>query len=140
MSALSAPIYLKSFTEALLRRPSRFVVTPKGADASADRLLTFRIHLLWAGFLATSLAVSVVLDHTHAAMRTWAVLGMAIALSPVAVWCAGLAKERRERPLPRQTGPVDGVAPALVAGAVGSTIPRSSMSRTPVTGSPTGGD
>ncbi|MCZ9342485.1 glycosyl transferase, partial [Streptomyces sp. TRM76130] len=28
MSALSAPIYLKSFGEALLRRPSRFVVTP----------------------------------------------------------------------------------------------------------------
>jgi hypothetical protein len=143
MSALSAPIYLKSFTEALLRRPSRFVVTPKGADAGADRLLTFRIHLLWAGFLATSLAVSVVLDHTHAAMRTWAALGMTIALSPVAVWCAGLVKERRERPLPRRTGLVDGAGPALAAGAVGavaSTIARSSMSRTPVTGSPTGGD
>ncbi len=32
MSALSAPVYLKSFGAALLRRPSRFVVTPKGGE------------------------------------------------------------------------------------------------------------
>ena len=47
--------------------------------------------------LATSLAASFVLDHTHAAMRTWAVLAMVIALAPVAVWCFTLLKERRER-------------------------------------------
>jgi hypothetical protein len=97
MSALSAPIYLKSLGEALVRKPSRFVVTPKGGDSSPDRLWTFRIHLCWAVLLAASLAASVVLGHTHAAMRTWAVLAMAIALAPVAVWVSALLKERRER-------------------------------------------
>ncbi|MEU9334489.1 cellulose synthase catalytic subunit [Streptomyces sp. NPDC048290] len=97
MSALSAPIYLKSFTEALTRRPSRFVVTPKGDGASPDRLMTFRVHLGWAAVLVTSLAASVVLGHTHAAMRTWAVLATAVSLAPVAVWAVTRWRERRER-------------------------------------------
>ncbi|WP_329334596.1 cellulose synthase catalytic subunit [Streptomyces sp. NBC_00663] len=114
MSALSAPIYLKSFGAALLRRPSRFVVTPKGGDASPDRLLTFRIHLFWAVLLGTSLAASVVLDHTHVAMRTWAVLAMVISLAPVGVWAATLLKERRERQsLHASARVVDGSEPAL---------------------------
>ncbi|MFF3373017.1 glycosyltransferase family 2 protein [Streptomyces sp. NPDC002680] len=96
MSALSAPIYLKSFGAALLRRPSRFVVTPKGGDASPDRLLTFRVHLFWAALLATSLVASVRLGHTHVAMRTWAVLAMVISLAPVAVWLATRRKEHGE--------------------------------------------
>ncbi|QNS04072.1 glycosyltransferase family 2 protein [Streptomyces xanthii] len=95
MSAISAPIYLKSLGAALLRRPSRFVVTPKGGDASPDRPLTFRIHLTWAVVLAVSLVASVVLDHTHVAMRTWAVLALCIALSPAVVWAV---TERRRRP------------------------------------------
>ncbi|MFI8530031.1 glycosyltransferase family 2 protein [Streptomyces aquilus] len=114
MSALSAPIYLKSLGAALLRRPSRFVVTPKGGDASPDRLLTFRIHLFWAVLLATSLAASVVLDHTHVAMRTWAVLAMAISLAPVVIWAATTLKERRERQSLRASARVvDGSEPAL---------------------------
>ncbi|MFF5495535.1 glycosyltransferase family 2 protein [Streptomyces aquilus] len=114
MSALSAPIYLKSFGAALLRRPSRFVVTPKGGDASPDRLLTFRIHLFWAVLLATSLAASVVLDHTHVAMRTWAVLAMAISLAPVAIWAATTLRERRQRQSLRASARVvDGSEPAL---------------------------
>lgn len=115
MSALSAPIYLKSFGEALIRRPSRFVVTPKGGDASPDRLLTFRIHLGWAALLAVSLAASTVLGHTHVAMRTWAVLAMAISLAPVAVWVSTLLKGRRERQSTRSVPrPADGTEPALV--------------------------
>ncbi|RFU84284.1 glycosyltransferase [Streptomyces triticagri] len=97
MSALSAPIYLKSLGEAVLRRPSRFVVTPKGNDASPDRLQTFRIHLGWAVLIATSLAASLVLDHTHVAMRTWATLALVISLAPVTIWGYGELKERRER-------------------------------------------
>ena len=119
MSALSAPIYLKSFGEALIRRPSRFVVTPKGGDASPDRLLTFRIHLFWAALLATSLAGSVVLGHTHVAMRTWAVLAMAISLAPVGVWLSTRLKERqahRSRTTATASATpraVDGTEPAL---------------------------
>ncbi|MEU1121705.1 MULTISPECIES: cellulose synthase catalytic subunit [unclassified Streptomyces] len=102
MSALSAPIYAKSLGAALVRRPSRFVVTPKGGDASPDRLMTFRIHLFWAVLLAGSLVASFVLGHTHAAMRTWAVLAMVISLAPVSIWAFGLAKERRAARLERR--------------------------------------
>lgn len=100
MSALSAPIYAKSLGAALVRRPSRFVVTPKGGGTSPDRVLTFRIHLFWAALLATSLAASFVLGHTHAAMRTWAVLAMAISLAPVTIWAFTLIKERKGRKVP----------------------------------------
>ncbi|WP_254407051.1 glycosyltransferase family 2 protein [Streptomyces sp. GMY02] len=86
MSALSAPIYLRSLGSAVIRTRGSFVVTPKGGSASPDRLMTFRLHLYWAGLLLASLIASVFLDHTHAAMRTWALLALAIALAPVAVW------------------------------------------------------
>ncbi|QNP75715.1 glycosyltransferase [Streptomyces roseirectus] len=125
MSALSAPIYLKSFGAALLRRPSRFIVTPKGGDASADRLMTFRVHVFWAAVLIASLAASVVLDHTHAAMRTWAVLATAISLAPLAVWLGTLVRERRERRALVKSAP----HPAAVEPALA-----------PVSGTPTGGN
>ncbi|MFG2870208.1 glycosyltransferase family 2 protein [Streptomyces sp. NPDC048338] len=86
MSALSAPIYLKSLGAAVLRTRGRFVVTPKGGEASPDRPLTFRIHLAWAAVLVVSLAASVHFHHTHAAMRTWSLLALALTLSPLAVW------------------------------------------------------
>ncbi|MGW5634529.1 glycosyltransferase family 2 protein [Streptomyces sp. NPDC003832] len=128
MSALSAPIYLKSFAAALIRRPDRFVVTPKGGGASPDRLLTFRIHLGWAALLAVSLAASVVLGHTHAAMRTWAVLALAISLAPVAVWVCTLVARRRATGTPLPAARPDTEA-ALAAGSATA----------PVSGTPTGG-
>ncbi|MFF4098327.1 glycosyltransferase family 2 protein [Streptomyces sp. NPDC001903] len=97
MSAVCAPVYLASLASALLRTRGAFVVTPKGGDASPDRPATFRIHLGWAAVLALSLAASVRLGHTHAAMRTWAVLALLIALAPVAVWAWTLLRERRAR-------------------------------------------
>ncbi|MFF5103223.1 glycosyltransferase family 2 protein [Streptomyces sp. NPDC000134] len=131
MSALSAPIYLKSFTEALLRRPSRFVVTPKGGDASPDRLLTFRIHLSWAALLVASLTASAALDHTHAAMRTWAVLATAISLAPVGVWAAGRRRDRRApRPQSAPDAPQPASAPASPAPAFAATGATSSVSGT----------
>ncbi|MFE5541173.1 glycosyltransferase family 2 protein [Streptomyces sp. NPDC056492] len=97
MSAICAPVYLASLASALLRTRGAFVVTPKGAGASPDRPATFRIHLGWAAVLALSLAASVRLGHTHAAMRTWAVLALFIALAPVAVWAWTLLRGRRAR-------------------------------------------
>ncbi|MEU0201588.1 MULTISPECIES: cellulose synthase catalytic subunit [unclassified Streptomyces] len=147
MSALSAPIYLKSLGEALLRRPSRFVVTPKGGDASPDRPATFRIHLFWAALLATSLAASAALDHTHAAMRTWAVLAMAISLAPAAVWAATLLKEYRERrpepapaptPTPAHARVPESKEPAPTATAAPALATASPAA--PVSGTPTGGN
>ncbi|MEV7867632.1 cellulose synthase catalytic subunit [Streptomyces sp. NPDC088124] len=96
MSALSAPIYLKSLGSAVLRTHGRFVVTPKGGETSPDRLLTFRVHFFWAGVLVASLLASVLLDHTHVAMRTWALLALATALAPVAVWAWTARQERAE--------------------------------------------
>ncbi|MEV8308062.1 cellulose synthase catalytic subunit [Streptomyces flavidovirens] len=107
MSALCAPIYAKSLGSAVLRTRGRFVVTPKGGEASPDRLLTFRIHLFWAAVLVSSLVASFHLGHTHVAMRTWAVLGLVISLSPVAVWCWTSARERAAAKVVR---PAKGVA------------------------------
>ncbi|MFF8608349.1 glycosyltransferase family 2 protein [Streptomyces sp. NPDC015346] len=95
MSALSAPIYLRSLCSAVLRTGGRFVVTPKGGAASPDRVSTFRIHLYWAAVLIVSLLASVLFGHTHAAMRTWAVLALVISLSPVAVWSWTSLRDRR---------------------------------------------
>ncbi|MDG5808793.1 cellulose synthase catalytic subunit [Streptomyces ossamyceticus] len=111
MSALCAPIYLKSLGAALLRLPCRFVVTPKGGDASPDRLLTFRIHLFWAAVLSASLTASLLLDHSHVAMRTWAVLATAVSLAPVAVWAVTRRRERRAAtPAPTPAPSVSGTA------------------------------
>jgi hypothetical protein len=98
MSALSAPIYLKSLGSAVLRTRGRFVVTPKGGEASPDRPATFRLHIFWAAVLISSLIASAFLGHTHAAMRTWAVLALAIALAPVGIWAWTSRHERAEEP------------------------------------------
>ncbi|GAA1119866.1 cellulose synthase catalytic subunit [Streptomyces javensis] len=98
LSALSAPIYAKSLCDAVLRRTSRFVVTPKGDSSSPDRLATFRIHLLWAGVFGSSLVGSFFLGHTHAVMRIWAVLALALCLAPVAIWSVWLLRRGRKRP------------------------------------------
>jgi hypothetical protein len=95
MSALSAPIYARSLMDAVLRRKSRFVVTPKGDSASPDRLLsTFRIHLFWLLVFGGSLAASFFNNHTHVAMRTWATLAFVLALAPIAVWSLSLVRSR----------------------------------------------
>ncbi|QKV95832.1 glycosyltransferase [Streptomyces sp. NA02950] len=98
LSALSAPIYAKSLCDAVLRRTSRFVVTPKGDSSSPDRLSTFRIHLLWAGVFGSSLIGSFFFGHEHAAMRTWASLALALSLAPVAIWYGGVLRRGRGRP------------------------------------------
>ncbi|MFE2654380.1 glycosyltransferase family 2 protein, partial [Streptomyces sp. NPDC059346] len=129
MSALSAPVYLRSLGSAVLRTDGRFVVTPKGGQASPDRLLTFRIHLFWAAVLLSSLAASVVLDHTHAAMRTWAALGLAICLAPVAVWAWTVRQDRRAETA--RAVPVP--APPSSGGAYVPTAPAPSPSTTTAT-------
>ncbi|WP_313896279.1 glycosyltransferase family 2 protein [Streptomyces sp. YIM 98790] len=108
MSALSAPVYARSLLDAVLRRPSRFVVTPKGGEASRDRPAAFRLHLAWAAVLAPALGVSLLLGHTHVAMRTWAVLALAVCLAPITVWALGEAGRTLGTALRRTTVPADG--------------------------------
>ncbi|MEU6930482.1 cellulose synthase catalytic subunit [Streptomyces sp. NPDC046374] len=97
MSALSAPIYLKSLGSAVLRTRGRFVVTPKGGEASPDGVRTFRVHLGWAAVLIASLVASARFGHTHAAMRTWAVLALAISLAPLVIWSLTALRGKRSR-------------------------------------------
>ncbi|MBT2382676.1 glycosyltransferase [Streptomyces sp. ISL-11] len=102
MSALSAPIYARSLCDAVLRRKSGFVVTPKGDSASPDTLFgTFRIHLFFLLVFGGSLLASFWLSHTHVAMRTWATLALAITVAPIVAWWWSLRRAGRsaaERP------------------------------------------
>ncbi|MFD3315326.1 glycosyltransferase family 2 protein [Streptomyces sp. NPDC058694] len=145
MSALSAPIYLKSLGAAVVRRPSRFVVTPKGGGASPDRVLTFRIHLFWAAVLTASLVASFVLGHTHAAMRTWAVLALAISLAPVGVWLGTRFQERRARQrvapaVARVADSEPAPAPPAPVFSAGGTLPSGSLPSGTVSSGTTGGN
>jgi hypothetical protein len=98
MSALCAPVYARSLLDALLRRRSGFVVTPKGRSASPDRTATFRLHLEWAALLGVAFLASLVLGHTHVAMRTWTLLALAVSLAPVTVWALGQRPARSAHP------------------------------------------
>ncbi|CAL9545655.1 hypothetical protein SUDANB120_04338 [Streptomyces sp. enrichment culture] len=111
MSAVCAPVYLASLTSAVLRTEGRFVVTPKGAAAGTDRAASFRIHFAWAAVLAVSLAASARLGHTHAAMRTWAVLALLVCLAPPAVWAASVLRARRAATRSRTPEPGCGAGP-----------------------------
>ncbi|AEW92640.1 MULTISPECIES: glycosyltransferase family 2 protein [Streptomycetaceae] len=94
MSALAAPLYARSLAGAVLRRRAGFVVTPKGGQASPDRLRTFATHLGWAAVFAGCLLCSALLGHRHAAMCTWAVLALLIALGPLLAWRYTLLRAR----------------------------------------------
>ncbi len=71
MSVLSAPIYASSLIATVLRRPAKFVVTPKSDARTRDRLITFRRHLQWAAVLAVALIASVVLGYAVLEVVMW---------------------------------------------------------------------
>ncbi|WAZ27338.1 glycosyltransferase [Streptomyces cinnabarinus] len=97
MTLIIAPVYTRSFTDALLRRKSRFFVTPKGSSASPDRFFgTFRIHLFWAVTVTGLAAYGIAAHHTHPAMLVWATLTVAASLTPVVLWQREMRKQRRE--------------------------------------------
>ncbi|MGW5428424.1 glycosyltransferase family 2 protein [Streptomyces sp. NPDC004059] len=119
MSALSAPIYARSLMDAVLRRKSRFVVTPKGESASPDTLFgTFRVHWFFILVFAGSLAAGFVFGHSHPAMIIWASFALLITASPIFAWRYTLWQERK-RPKPSAaTGaaePQDAVPAAYAA-------------------------
>ncbi|MGR3937848.1 glycosyltransferase family 2 protein [Streptomyces sp. BRA346] len=96
MSAMSAPIYARSLMDAVLRRKSRFVVTPKGDSSSPDTLFgTFRIHLFFLVVFGGSLASSFYFGHSHPAMTVWASLALAITAAPIIAWRWTVRQEKR---------------------------------------------
>ncbi|MFF0738848.1 glycosyltransferase family 2 protein [Streptomyces sp. NPDC004111] len=97
MSAILAPIYAWTLLNALLRRRSRFVVTPKGDSASPDVLgSTFRVHLFWATCLTGLAVYGAFAGRTHPAMLVWTTLTVLVCLAPVLVYVVQSRRLRRE--------------------------------------------
>ncbi|MFD6417868.1 glycosyltransferase family 2 protein [Streptomyces sp. NPDC060194] len=98
MSALSAPLYARALTDALLRRKSKFVVTPKGDSSSPDTLFgTFRIHLFFIAIFMGSAIASFFLGHDHPAMIVWASLATLITALPIWIWRRSVTAEKKAR-------------------------------------------
>ncbi|GAA4918298.1 cellulose synthase catalytic subunit [Streptomyces coeruleoprunus] len=123
MSALSAPIYARSLLDAVLRRKSSFVVTPKGDSSSPDTFFgTFRIHLFFLVVFGGSLVASFFNGHDHPAMITWASLALLITAAPILAWRLTVRAEKQQRA--RGRTPVPPVAPIPVRGADHAPRPR----------------
>jgi cellulose synthase/poly-beta-1,6-N-acetylglucosamine synthase-like glycosyltransferase len=86
MSVIAAPIYAVMLFSTLLRRPARFVVTPKGASSTSDGLRTFRNHLAWAAVLVAALTVSMVLGYATPAVMLWPAVSLMVCLAPLVLW------------------------------------------------------
>jgi cellulose synthase/poly-beta-1,6-N-acetylglucosamine synthase-like glycosyltransferase len=86
MSVFSAPIYASSLVATVLRRPARFVVTPKADASSPDRLRTFGRHLRWSLVLAGALVASVVLGYANVDVMMWPALALLISVAPLLIW------------------------------------------------------
>ena len=99
VSTLSTPVYVSAFLSAVLRRPARFVVTPKGDSTSPDRLLTFRQSLRWAAFYALLLVIAPVTGHVDGTMWLWPALNLAICLAPPAIWAVQHLRRRTAPPV-----------------------------------------
>ncbi|MEV7601001.1 cellulose synthase catalytic subunit [Kitasatospora sp. NPDC089797] len=98
MSALCGPVYAASLLQALVRRRSRFVVTPKGRSASTDRPGTFRYHLFWTLVFGGAVAASFHTGYDHVAMRTWACIALALTVLPLLISAGDAVRRRRTRP------------------------------------------
>ncbi|MFD4178235.1 MULTISPECIES: glycosyltransferase family 2 protein [Streptomyces] len=125
MSALSAPIYARSLMDAVLRRKSSFVVTPKGDSSSPDTLFgTFRIHLFFILVFGASMVSSFFLGHSHPAMVTWATLALLITAAPIIGWRYTIRAEKKKRRAGggshRSGGPAPEPRPQPLPGAPGN--------------------
>jgi hypothetical protein len=111
MSALSAPLYAKALIDSVLRRKSKFVVTPKGDSASPDTWFgTFRYHWYFILIFAGSIAAGFVYGHSHPAMIIWASFALLITASPMFAWRWMMRQDKKGRKH-RQGGPQDPPAP-----------------------------
>ncbi|WP_301127561.1 glycosyltransferase family 2 protein [Streptomyces cacaoi] len=130
MSALSAPIYARSLFDTVLRRKSKFVVTPKGNSASPDTLFgTFRVHLFFILVFGGSFVGSLFLGHDHPAMLTWAALALLITAAPIIGWRFTVRAEKKKRKQQRkhrgsvQEPPAAGPGTGDAAGAATAVLP-----------------
>jgi hypothetical protein len=95
MSILAAPIYASQLVATALRRPARFVVTPKGASASQDGLRTFRRHLGWVALLVGATVGAVIRGYATTATVIWATINIVICVTPIVQWGRDTWRARR---------------------------------------------
>ncbi|MFF1725228.1 glycosyltransferase family 2 protein [Streptomyces sviceus] len=111
MSALSAPLYAKALVDSLLRRKSKFVVTPKGDSASPDRwFATFRYHWYFILIFGGSIGAGIALGHSHPAMIIWATFAMLITATPIFTW-RHMLRQAKKKPA---GAPPEAVVPVQV--------------------------
>jgi cellulose synthase/poly-beta-1,6-N-acetylglucosamine synthase-like glycosyltransferase len=108
MSVLCAPMYASAMMATLLRRPAKFVVTPKNSASSNDRLLTFRRHLQWAVLLGGAIAAAAAQGYANVDVLMWPALAVLISLAPVIVWLLtprpkAVAKDAMSAAAPRES-------------------------------------
>jgi cellulose synthase/poly-beta-1,6-N-acetylglucosamine synthase-like glycosyltransferase len=85
LSAGVAPVYAAAAVGFLLRRRLAFVITAKGALASADSAATFKYHLVWAGALCVLLLVAMAQGFTGPGFFLWAMVGILTTAVPIFV-------------------------------------------------------
>jgi cellulose synthase/poly-beta-1,6-N-acetylglucosamine synthase-like glycosyltransferase len=107
MSVLSSPVYASSLIATILRRPAKFVVTPKSDAASPDRLVTFRRHIRWAVLLVAALTASVVMGYANFDVMMWPALALLISVAPIGIWLLD-----RDAPVPAASDAGVPVAPS----------------------------
>jgi cellulose synthase/poly-beta-1,6-N-acetylglucosamine synthase-like glycosyltransferase len=86
VSVLCTPMYSAAFTGAVLRRPLGFVVTPKGENASPDRMRTFRKHAFWSVWSIVLIVVAASLGHVYSANMIWACASFLVCILPILMW------------------------------------------------------
>lgn len=99
MSALSAPLYAKALIDSVLRRKSKFVVTPKGDSASPDTWFgTFRYHWYFILIFAGSISAGFYFGNSHPAMVIWASFALLITASPMFAWRYQMRQDAKKPP------------------------------------------
>jgi len=120
MSVMAAPIYVTAFLQSIRGARQGFVVTPKGALRSLDRISTFRLHLGWAAVFVTALLVSLRMDRPQSSMRLWSLVLIFVCLVPWLISALDRTRSRRATAIARGHRGVESVKDAS-AGTVIST-------------------
>ncbi|HKT02248.1 MAG TPA: glycosyltransferase family 2 protein, partial [Rugosimonospora sp.] len=105
MSVICAPLYAGMLISTALRRPAKFVVTPKGDASSRDGLRTFRNHLGWCLILGGTLAAAVQLGYPDPATMLWPLIALLGCLTPIVLWRHDVRRTRRRLELPQARTP-----------------------------------
>lgn len=85
LTVLTSPIYASSLLLTMLRRPARFVVTPKSGASNRDTVWVFWRHLLWVAVFGSAIVAAAVGHRANVDVLMWPVLAVLICLTPMAL-------------------------------------------------------